>query len=424
MLRLGRVTAMSRRKLSRRKLSRGKLARRKSALSKPGKKPAAKPAPNKTSLAARATDAALAAFAHDIRTALTGILALGELLASSGLGERERRWALGIKTSAEHLASLTTLVIDAAKADTGPLVLQHQAFRPQRLAEQLSDALTARAETKGLKAEVTVADDLPEIVIGDEVRLRAAIENLIDNAVKFTERGAVQLEARAVPAARGRVKLVFTVTDSGIGLTPGEIKRLFRPFSQASPDIARRYGGAGLGLVVVKFLAKLMGGGLAVTSTPGRGSCFRFSAMLEIAAASSPGGKRLQQATAAAGRLKVLCTEDNPYGRVILNTILTELGHRADFVGSGEEAVEKVVRGYDVMLMDITLPGIDGIEATRRIRALSGAAGRTPIIGISGRTAAGDDAAARAAGMNSYLRKPISPSALAEAIAAVVPAAS
>ena len=124
---------------------------------------------------------------------------------------------------------------------------------------------------------------------------------------------------------------------------------------------------------------------------------------------------------APARGLKILCAEDNPYGRVILNTILTELGHRADFVGSGEEAVSAVARGYDAVLMDVTLPGIDGLETTRRIRALAGFAGGTPIIGVSGRTGAGDEAAARAAGMDGYLRKPLSPSALSEALAAVVP---
>jgi two-component system, sensor histidine kinase len=369
---------------------------------------------------ASTTEAALAAFAHDIRTALTGILALGELLASSNLGERERRWAAGIKTSAEHLAALTTLAIDAAKSDAGALTLQQQVFRPRRLIEALADALTARAETKGLGVEVTVADDLPETLLGDPARLRAAIENLIDNAVKFTERGAVRLDARATPAGRGRVKLFFMIADSGIGLNRAEIKRLFRPFTQANAEIARRYGGSGLGLAVVKSLAKRMGGDLNVTSTPGRGASFRLSVLLPIATADAPGAARTQQLTAPARRLAVLCAEDNPYGRVILNTILTELGHRADFVGSGEEAVDAVKRGYDVMLMDVTLPGIDGLEATRRIRALAGAAGRTPIVGISGRTAVGDEQAARAAGMNSYLRKPISPSALSEAIAAVV----
>jgi CheY-like chemotaxis protein/nitrogen-specific signal transduction histidine kinase len=392
--------------------------------SKARKKTAVKPARRRKTrlrLAAPAPEAALAAFAHDIRTSLTGILALGELLASSTLGERERRWASDIKTSAEHIAALTTLVIDAAKANAGNIVLQQQQFRPRRLVNDLSESLTARAETKGLRAEVSIADDLPEIVIGDAVRLRAAIENLIDNAVKFTERGTVQLDARSARAPRGAAKLIFTVTDSGIGLTRDEIKRLFRAFRQASPEIARRYGGAGLGLVVVKRLAKLMHGDLTVTSTPGRGSRFQFSAMLPVAAATAGEGARSQQTPATARRLAVLCVEDNPYGRVILNTILTELGHHADFVGTGEEAVGAVQRGYDVVLMDVKLPGIDGLETTRRIRALAGKHGATPIIGISGRTETGDDAAARAGGMNAYLRKPISPSALNDAIVAVVP---
>jgi CheY-like chemotaxis protein/nitrogen-specific signal transduction histidine kinase len=374
--------------------------------------------------ATRTTEAALAAFAHDIRTSLTGILALGELLASSNLGERERRWAAGIKTGAEHLAALTTLAIDAAKADAGALTLQQQAFRPRRLIEALADTLSARAETKGLAVDVTVAADLPEMLVGDPARLRAAIENLIDNAVKFTERGSVRLDVRASQAGRGKAKFVCTVTDSGIGLTRAEIKRLFRPFTQANAEIARRYGGAGLGLAVVKSLARLMGGDLTVTSTPGRGSTFRLAIALPVAPADPSGSPHAQPTKTPARRLAVLCAEDNPYGRVILNTILTELGHRADFVASGEEAVDAVKRGYDVVLMDVTLPGIDGLEATRRIRALADAASRTPIVGISGRSNNGDEEAARAAGMDSYLRKPVSPSALSEAIAAVLPAAT
>jgi len=370
--------------------------------------------------AAHANEAALAVFAHDIRTALTGILALGELLASSNLGERERRWAAGIKDSAEHLASLTTLVIDAAKADTGTLTLQEEDFRPRRLIEALGETLIARAQTKGLRAEIAVAEDMPELLIGDPVRLRAALENLIDNAVKFTALGVVRLEAAAAPAARGRVKLNVAVTDSGIGLTGAEIKRLFRPFAQASAEIARRYGGAGLGLAVVKLLAKTMGGDLTVTSAPGRGSTFRFSAVLQVARADTAERMRAKHSTAPPRRLAILCVEDNPYGRVILNTILTELGHLADFAGSGEEAVDAVARGYDAVLMDVTLPGIDGLEATRRIRALAGAVGLTPIIGITGRTETGDEQAARAVGMDFYLCKPVSPSALSAAIAAVM----
>jgi signal transduction histidine kinase len=226
---------------------------------------------------------ALPAFAHDVRTALTGVLALGELLARSNLGERERRWAADIKTSAEYLAALTTLVIDAAKAGAGPLTLQQEVFAPRALIAALDAALTVRAETKGLRAAITIADDVPERLIGDPVRLRAALENLLDNAVKFTDQGTIELEMRAEPAKAGRVRLHCIVRDSGIGLTRAETKRLFRPFAQASVEIAQRYGGAGLGLSIVKMLAKRMGGDLTVASTPGRGSAFHFTALLPIA---------------------------------------------------------------------------------------------------------------------------------------------
>jgi two-component system, sensor histidine kinase len=360
------------------------------------------------------------AYAHDIRTALTGILALGELLVSSNLGDRERRWASGIKASAEHLSALTTLMIDAAKADTGRLTLRQDVFSPRRLIEALTDSMSARAESKGLIAEVSAADELPELLVGDAVRLRAALENLIDNAVKFTDRGTVRLDVSATRAARGRAKVIFAVSDTGIGLKPAEIKGLFRPFSQANADIARRYGGTGLGLAIVKALAKRMGGDLTVTSAQGRGSSFGLSVLLTVAPAGAAGHAPLQPTAVPARRLALLCVEDNPYGRVILNTILTELGHRADFAGSGEEAVAAAARGYDAVLMDVTLPGIDGLDATRRIRALAGAAARTPVIGITGRSEAGDEEAASAAGMNAYLRKPLSPSALSAALAAVL----
>ncbi|MFZ0986743.1 MAG: ATP-binding protein [Xanthobacteraceae bacterium] len=222
-------------------------------------------------------------FAHDVRTALTGILALGEMLSRSNLGERERRWAADIKTSAEYLAALTTLIIDAAKARAGSLTLQQEVLRPRALIAALDAALIVRAETKGLRAVITISDNVPERLVGDPVRLRAALENLLDNAVKFTDRGAVELELRAEPAKAGRVRLHCIVRDTGVGLTRGEIKRLLRPFAQASNEIARRYGGAGLGLSIVKTLAKRMGGDLTIASTPGRGSTFQFTAVLPIA---------------------------------------------------------------------------------------------------------------------------------------------
>ena len=366
---------------------------------------------------AAAIEATLAALAHDIRTPLTGILALSELLATSDLGERERGWATAIKGTAEHLAMLTSLIVDAARAQAKGVTLRRAAFHPRQLAEALAASLAARAGAKELATQVHVAADLPDTVIGDALRLRSALENLVDNAVKFTDRGGVRLDVAAERLPRGRVRLVFTVTDSGLGLAVAEIKRLFRPFAQANAEIARRYGGAGLGLAFVKRIAKTMQGDLTVKSKPGAGSTFRFTTTVELVA---PAGAEVEAGAGSARAvptrpLHILCVEDNPYGRVVLNTILTELGHRADFVGTGEAAVEAAAgKGYDAVLMDVTLPGIDGLEATRRIRARIGAAVR--VIGVSGRGSPEEAARARAAGMDDYLPKPLSPSTLARAL--------
>jgi CheY-like chemotaxis protein/nitrogen-specific signal transduction histidine kinase len=367
---------------------------------------------------AAAVEATLAALAHDIRTPLTGILALSELLATSDLGERERGWASAIKGTADHLAMLTSLIVDAVRAEAKGLTLRRMAFGPRALADALAASLAARAGTKDLASEVHVAADLPDSVIGDPLRLRSALENLIDNAVKFTDRGRVALDVTVERLARGRVRLVFTVTDSGVGLAAAEVKRLFRPFAQANEEIARRYGGAGLGLAFVKRIAKAMRGDLTVKSKPGTGSAFRFTATVELVTPASAEAKDGSASTRAAPvrPLRILCVEDNPYGRVVLNTILTELGHRADFVGTGEAAVEAAAgKSYDAVLMDVTLPGIDGLETTRRIRARIGSAVR--VIGVSGRSSPEEAARARAAGMDDYLPKPLSPSALARVLA-------
>jgi CheY-like chemotaxis protein len=372
---------------------------------------------------ARAIEAALADIAHEIRTPLTGILALSELLATSELGERERGWATAIKSTADHLALFASLIVDAARADAMGLVLRRELIRPRQLADALAASLAARAEAKGLAAETNISRELPQAVIGDPLRLRAALENLVDNAVKFTERGSVRLAVAREKAARGKVRLVFTLADTGIGLTAAEIKRLFRPFAQANARVARRYGGAGLGLALVRRIAKAMGGDLAVASEPGGGSRFRLSVTVdEVAQApeTPPASQGAARGTAVRS-LAVLCVEDNPYGRVLLNTILTELGHRPDFVATGRAAVEAVAQGrYDAVLMDVTLPDIDGVEATRRIRALAGGAGRVPIVGVSGRGNAAEEALARTAGMDGYLTKPLSPSALTQALASAV----
>ncbi len=362
-----------------------------------------------------ATEFALAGLAHDIRTPLTGILALADLLVTADLPDREQQWAAAIKDASEHLARLTTFVVDAARAETAGLVLRSEAFSLRQLAKSVAASLGARAAAKGLETRIAIAPDLPERALGDEVRLRSALENLIDNAVKFTERGTIAFDVAVARARGGRIRIDFVVTDSGMGITAADLKRLFRPFAQANAEVARRYGGAGLGLVFVRRIAEAMGGSLTVTSRRGQGSRFRLRVL------AAPVGAAVAGASAAAAGsrppLRVLCVEDNPYGRIVLKAALTELGDGVAFVGSGEAAIEALGRGgYDVVLMDVALPGIDGIETTRRIRALPGAAGRIPIIGVSGgeQTAA----AAKAAGMNAYLRKPALPAELDEALRA------
>jgi CheY-like chemotaxis protein len=207
------------------------------------------------------------------------------------------------------------------------------------------------------------------------------------------------------------------VSDSGIGLTLAEIKRLFRPFSQANVTIASRFGGAGLGLSSVKALARAMGGDIVVAQRRGGGTTFTLSVTLSRAKASNAAGADAQTDAPSdpARALRVLSVEDNPFGRVVLNAVLTELGHQAEFIGRGEAASERIAQGaFDAVLMDMVLPGINGIEAIRRIRQLKPPFGRIAIIGVSGR--GDDEAASRAAGADAFLLKPVSPRALATAL--------
>jgi len=243
------------------------------------------------------------------------------------------------------------------------------------------------------------------------------LENLIDNAIKFTEQGGVALMVKPMRGARGRIGVSFAISDSGIGLTLNEIKRLFRPFSQANVSIASRFGGAGLGLSSVKQLARAMGGDIVVTSRRGGGTTFTLTISLTRAEVSKAANSRLERDISRdrAQGLRILGVEDNPFGRVVLNAVLTELGHQAEFIGRGEAATERIAQGgFDAVLMDMVLPGIDGIETIRRIRALGAPLGRIAIIGVSGR--GDDEAASRAAGADAFLVKPVSPRALATAL--------
>lgn len=399
-------TRISKTGAAKRALKAAAKSRRKRAAPKPARK-----------AGPRTVETALAAFAHEVRTPLTGILAISNLLATSDLGERERRWVDTIKASAEHLASLATLFVDAARREGPGLAVRQDFFDLRTLARTAGDSLAGRAAAKGLEATVEISDELPPFAVGDPVRLRAALENLIDNAVKFTEHGGIALHVAPVRVAKGKIGVAFAVSDSGIGLTLKEVKRLFRPFSQANVSIASRFGGAGLGLSSVKQLARAMGGDIVAAQREGGGTTFTLSVVL----ASAKGPISIMSddgaAARASQRLRLLSVEDNPFGRVVLNTILTELGHHAEFIGQGEAAADRLSQGaFDAVLMDMVLPGIGGVEAIKRIRALPPPHGSVAIIGISGRSE--DEAAARAAGADAFLVKPVSPRALATALLA------
>src|SRR6267142_1264553 len=246
-------------------------------------------------------EAALAAFAHEVRTPLTGILAISNLLATSDLDERERRWVDTIKAGAEHLASLATLFVDAARSGGPGLQVRQDFFDLRTLARNAGDSLTGRAAAKGLQSSVDISEKLPGFAIGDPVRLRAALENLIDNAVKFTDHGSVSLRVTPLRGTKGRIAVAFAVSDSGIGLTLAEIKRLFRPFSQANVSIASRFGGAGLGLSSVKQLARAMGGDIVVKQRRSGGTTFTLTVILArakgpVSATSGADGEHLMGA--------------------------------------------------------------------------------------------------------------------------------
>ncbi|MEW6640823.1 MAG: ATP-binding protein [Pseudomonadota bacterium] len=386
---------------------------------------AARPAAEAPSL----VEAALAAFAHEVRTPLTGILAVSDLLATSDLDVRERRWAETIKASADHLSALATLFVDAARSGRAGLELRQDFFDLGALARTAADSLAGRAAARGLHATVRLPDKLPGFMIGDPVRLRAALENLIDNAVKFTEQGSVELKLSVARSRRETVAVAFAVSDSGIGLSLAEIKRLFRPFSQANVGIAARFGGAGLGLSSARQIARAMGGDITVQPRRGGGTTFTLTATLARDTAGRAADVAADAEVAPHAALRILSVEDNPFGRVVLNTILTELGHQAEFVGDGEAALARIGNGrFDAVLMDMVMPGIGGIETIRRIRALEKTslektisektAGHLAIIGVSGR--GDDEGAARQAGADAFLLKPVSPRALATVLSEAV----
>jgi len=367
--------------------------------------------------ASRAKSEFLANMSHEIRTPLNGVVGVADLLAAAGLPPREQHMAEIIRDSGATLERLLSDVLDLAKVEAGQLQIETAPFHAGDLVRAVADLSLPRAEAKDLILKVEVEPVLERSFLGDAVRLRQILTNLASNAVKFTEAGQVTLSAAMTPAGLLR----FQVADTGVGFDAGHKDRVFGRFQQADGSITRRFGGTGLGLSICRQLADLMGGTLDCDSTPGEGSVFWFeAAFIPTAETEAKAGDPAE--AMAGGDFKVLVADDHPTNLIVARLILEQMGADIATVSDGAQAVEAMARQrFDVVLMDMRMPVMDGLEATRRIRESEGLNGsaRTPILMLSANAGADYIKAGALAGADGHIAKPITAAALMTALAEV-----
>ncbi len=355
----------------------------------------------------------LAIMSHEIRTPMNGVIGMTGLLLSTPMSDKQSDYAQTIRRSAESLLTIINDILDFSKIEAGRLNLEDIDFSLPESVDDVLDLFEDRAKTKGVRIRRKVSKQVPDFVRGDAGRLRQVLVNLTGNALKFTERGTVDVRVSLQSQSASDYLIRFEIEDTGIGIDEEAQQRLFHSFSQADSSTTRKYGGTGLGLSISKQLCSLMGGEIGVRSTPGQGSVFWFTVCLR----HCEPGAHLNQGAADpmasigdgfADGARILVVEDNPVNQKLALALLKRFGCHADMANNGLEAVDAYVSlPYDVILMDCQMPEMDGYEATRRIREISGDGPRIPIVAMTANAMQGDRERCLDAGMDDYLTKPI-----------------